>query len=44
MQADKKAAEAEKLDKEMSLCITLISELADHDESWPFINPGDYIE
>lgn len=36
----KKAARTSvKIDKELSICHTLLSELGGHDESWPFLNP-----
>lgn len=35
----KKSQRQPKVDKDMSLCQTLLSELGGHDESWPFINP-----
>jgi len=35
----KKSLRTPKIDKDMSVCQTLLSELGGHDESWPFLNP-----
>jgi len=37
--AKKKSTRLPKVDKDMSICQTLLSELGGHDESWPFIHP-----
>ena len=35
----KKGGRAAKIDKDISICQTLLSELSGHEDSWPFLTP-----
>ena len=37
--AKKKGGRATKIDKDISICQTLLSELSGHEVSWPFLTP-----
>ena len=37
--AKKKGARSAKIDKDISVCQTILSELSGHEDSWPFLTP-----